>query len=255
MQKIFDMLNTVGFFSLLSTLIILYITKNKDKKIEKDINVFEKKREALTCILSMIAETIISIKSNYNIEYDRFNLISEKSCDEFEINIQKYVLYLTNDDIYILKYIFELLRDNASWQYNYVPPEENAEFSMKDLDVIEYLYIVLVNSFRNQLFEAKLKKNVNILEIKYLKISSFLQKTSSNMKLNQTLIKLSNKFSYKENTIKDTITYFRNNVQELILLLDDIKKVYAKKKIDSTYYRKCYEEIEQYISIIKNKNN
>jgi hypothetical protein len=208
-------------------------------------------------ILSLIVETIIAIKASYDVENDRFALISEKSCDKFEINIQKYVLYLTDSDLYILKYMFELLRKNDSWQYNFMFPEENAGFNMKDINVIEYLYETLVDNFRNQLFDIKSKRNINMLkmmEIKYLKISSFLQSVSLNEEIGHALIEICNKFNFRENTIKDTIDYFKNNTKELILLLEDIKKIYAREMTGSNCHVKCYEEIEQYILIMKNKN-
>jgi heme/copper-type cytochrome/quinol oxidase subunit 2 len=63
----------------------IFLTFIFNKHYNKNMQLFEKKKEALTSILTIITETIISIKANYSWEFNKFNLVAEEKCDTIEL--------------------------------------------------------------------------------------------------------------------------------------------------------------------------
>jgi hypothetical protein len=219
------------FFAIL----LVFFSKRQENKVDKDMRIFEKKREAFAIILSSLKKVIVSIKSQFSWEYDKFNLINEVICDEFEFGIQREMLYLTDDDIYNLDFIIKLLRDNSTWQYNIMQPEECAGFQVKDLAVIEYLYNILTINFRNQLFNKKNKKEETHQKIFLFKTSNLLKEIIINNKIKLMDESRFIKFDYTINSIKVFLYNCQRNIDELTDLLDDIISMYKSKPDKSEF--------------------
>ena len=151
---------------------IVYVTKNHESKVKKDTYIFKKKREAFSNVLSRITKIIISIQANFSWEENKYYWISEKDCDDFQLEVEKEKHYLNNDDISVIQLIMETLRKNSSWQSNVISWEESIGFSVNDISLIEYLYKILSENFRNFLLNKQTEKNNK--SITFLKICCLL---------------------------------------------------------------------------------
>jgi hypothetical protein len=227
----FVILDIPSFFAIL----LVFFSKYQDNKVDKDMRIFEKKRKAFAVVLSSLKKVIVSIKSQFSWEYDKFKLINEVICDEFEFDLQKEMLYLTDDDIYNLDFIIKLLRDNSTWQYNIMQPEECAGFQVKDLDVIEYLYNILAVNFRNQLFKKENKRKETHQKIFLFKTSNLLKEIITHKKVKLMDESRFIKFDYTMNSIKVFLYNCQRNMDELTDLLDDIITMYKSNPDKSEF--------------------
>jgi hypothetical protein len=223
---------------------VIFVTKNHEAKEKNKSYILEKKREAFSNILSLIAETLISVRALYSWEEDKYFWIGEKDCDDFEMTTQKEKLYLSDDDIRVIQIIVETLRNNSSWQSNIMTWEESVGFGVKDISLIEYLYKILTDSFKKQLFDKqKAGKNISIT---FLEISCFFHNHIMSKKLvDKTRF---SKFDYEENSISEVINNYRNNNAELHDLLEEVIKHY-KKRTDNT--ASDIEEIKKLSDLLK----
>jgi len=251
-----DILKTFGIpalFSLFTAIIIKFIDRNQDKKAERNMKIFDKKREAFTEILSQISKIVIYIRSQFSWEHDGFSVISESRCEEFQLSIENQILYLSEKDILIIRFITELLNNNSSWIYNVGSgdPNEFYCFNTKDLSIIEYLYNTLIKSFKDELFGIK-KKNNSIDEIYLFKISFLLL----NLIKNNDLIDKKQKenfvrFNYKENDLNSFIKNCNENKNELKLFCVNIID-FLKESEDLHEFDKIrIEELIKYKIFIK----
>jgi len=250
-----DIFKTFGIpalFSFITAIIIKSIDRNQDKKAERNMKIFDKKREAFTEVLSQISKIIIHIRSQYSWEYDGYSVVSEKRCEEFQLSIENQILYLSENNIFIIRFITELLNNNSSWIYNVgtYDPDEFYCFNIKDLAVIEYLYNTLLKSFKNELFITK-KNNDFIEEIYIYKISSLLRDLINNndfidIKQKEQFIR----FDYQKNDINNFIKQCSDNKNELQLFCNNIIDCLNKIEDISEFDKKRIEELIKYKKFI-----
>jgi hypothetical protein len=248
-----NILKTFGIpalFSLLTAIIIKTIDRNQDKKAERNMKIFDKKREAFTEVLSQISKIIIHIKSQFSWDHNAFNVISETKCEEFQLNVENQILYLSEKNILTIRFITELLNSNSSWIYNVGSgdPHEFYSFNTKDFTVIEYLYNTLVKSFKDDLFGIN-KKNNNLDEIYLFKISYLIKHLIRNN--DSTENKSFVQFNYYENDVDNFIKQCNLNKNELKLLCINIIKSSKENNDLHEYDKMRIEELEKYKKIIK----
>jgi hypothetical protein len=230
-------------------IILVFITKNQEKKYNQDNYIFEKKREAFTNTLSLITKLITSIQANYSWEENKYRWIDEKDCDNFQMMVQNEMLYLNDDDISTIQFIVKIIRQNSSWQSNIISWDESSGFLRKDIVLIEHLYKILTVSFRKQLFykyKQKFEKNYTIpyLKMSYLINNNIIQENKIDK------VKFS-KFNYTENTILETINNFHNNIHELHCLLEEIIKQYKERTNNTDYDKQKIDELSDLLQRIK----
>lgn len=248
-----DILKTFGIpalFSLFTAIFIKTIDRTQEKKAERNMKIFDKKREAFTEVLSQISKIIIHIKSLFSCEHNSFNVISEKKCEEFQLNIENQILYLSEKDILIIRFITELLNSNSSWVYEYSSgdPDEFYAFDAKDLQVIEFLYNTLIKSFKDDLFGIK-RKNNNIEEIYFFKLSSLINVLNKNYDIIDKILFF--QFNYQENDIDSFVKHCINNKKELQLLCTNVIKKLNGNEDLSEYDKMRIEELIKYKMFIK----
>jgi len=248
-----DILKTFGIpalFSLFTAIIIKSIDRNQEKKAERNMKIFEKKREAFTEVLSQISKIIIHIRSQFSWEHNAFNVISENKCEEFQLCIENQILYLSEKDILTIRFITELLNSNSSWIYNVGSgdPNEFYCFNSKDLTVIEYFYNILIKSFKDDLFGTK-KRNNYIDEIYIFKISSLLKHLIKNNEIKDKYY--FEQFDYHENDLDNFVKQCNANKKEFQILCVNIIKNLRESDDLSEYDKMRIEELIKYKIFIK----
>jgi len=230
-------------------IILLFLTKNQEKKFNHDTYIFEKKREAFSSILSRITKIVISIEAHYSWKEDKYSLIDEKDCDNFQMETQNGMLYLSDDDISTIQLIAKILRQNSTWQLNIMGCEESGGFRVKDIAFIKHLYNILTVSFRKQLFYKYKQRTKRNCSIPYLEISYFF----NNDIIQENIIDKTrfSKFSYTENTISETINNCNKNTHELRCLLEEIIKQYIKRTNNTVYDNQKIDELSDLLQKIK----
>jgi hypothetical protein len=248
-----DILKTLGIpalFSLITAIIIKSIDRNQDKKAERNMKIFDKKRDAFTEVLSQISKIIIYVRSQFSWEHNAFDVISENKCEEFQLSIENQILYLSEKDILTIRFITELLNSNSSWIYNVGSgdPNEFYCFNTKDLSVIEYLYDTLIKSFKDDLFSIS-KKSSNIDEIYLFKISSILKRLIENNDYDDK--ESFDQFNYHKYDVDNFIKYCNLNKKELKILCDNIVENLKENNEINEYDRMKIEELTKYRMYIK----
>jgi len=214
------------------------------------MKIFEKKREAFTEVLSQISKIIIHIRSQFSWEHNAFDVISENKCEEFQLCIENQILYLSEKDILTIRFITELLNSNSSWIYNVGSgdPDEFYFFNSKDLTVIEYLYNILIKSFKDDLFGTK-KRNNYIDEIYIFKISSLLKHLIKNNEIKDKYY--FEQFDYHENDLEYFVKQCNANKKEFKILCVNIIKSLRESDELSEYDKMRIEELIKYKVFIK----
>jgi hypothetical protein len=253
MLDIFKTFGIPALFSLITAIIIKFVDRNQDKKAERNMKIFDKKRKAFTEILSQISKIIIYIKSQFSWDHNAFSVISENKCEEFQLSIENQILYLSEKDILTIRFITELLNTNSSWIYNVgsYDPDEFYCFNTKDLTIIEYLYNTLIKSFKDELFGIK-KNNSSIDEIYLFKISFLLM----NLIKNNDLIDKKQKenfvrFNYNENDVNSFLKKCNENKNELKLFCANIIDCLKRSEDLHEFDKMRIEELIKYKVFIK----
>jgi hypothetical protein len=255
MENILEIFKTGVIQTIISAIlaiVLVFVSKNHEIYTNKRSFTFDKKRGYFYKILSLIAKIIIYIKSRYSLENDSFDLISEKDCDEFELMMKNKFLYLNDNDIFIINFIVDILRQNSSWLYNIANSEDNVSFNFKDIKLVEYLYETLARSFKKQLFEKKYKNNVSN-NIIFLKISNFYINWIKYKNLVDD--NLLSKYNYNESTILKTIENCNKNKQKLLELLKEIFKKYKEKENNTDIDFIKIEELSNLITMLEVPNS
>ncbi|GHV03411.1 hypothetical protein FACS189485_06540 [Spirochaetia bacterium] len=251
-----DILRSFGIpaiVSVITAIIIKTFDRSQEKKAERNMRIFDNKRESFTRVLSLITNIIIHIKSQFSWEHDAYSVIAENDCDDFQVNVENQILYLSEKDILTIRFITELLNTNSSWIYNVASgdPNEFFGFDTKDLAVIEYLYNLLIRSFKDDLFGNK-KKNDSIDEIYIFKISSLLKHLIVNKDfIDSTDKKCFYKFDYHENNIHDFIARCNEDKKELKSFCNKIVEIYKNRNDINSFDKKRIDDLSNYIKFIK----
>jgi hypothetical protein len=246
MDNLIEILKTV--LPSLFALLLLFIGKKHEINVNRSSNLLEKKRECFYEVISLITKTIISIKAGYSIEEDNYLLIVEKDCDEFELEMKTKMLYLNDNDIIIIKFIIQILRQNSSWQYDIVSHGDSVSFNFKDILVIEYLNDILTKSFREQLSNKKLAQKLP-KEILCLKLGNIYV----NMIRHKDLIDeiTFSKYNYMEHSITEIIDSCKKNNDELMDILQEIIVKYGKRNDNSDYDKMRIEELSDLMYLMR----
>ncbi|WP_076790690.1 hypothetical protein [Chlorobium sp. KB01] len=99
-------------------------------KLAKDIRLFENEKEALSGVLQAISNVIIQVKSSYIVSVDEFRVISESRCDDLELELSRYVLYVDRDSQDLISLAIKILRKNSSWLYDVTGDHDDLYFNL-----------------------------------------------------------------------------------------------------------------------------
>ena len=225
LMELFKIVIAPSFFAIL----VVHITKKIEKKNEIGIRFFDKKNAAFTLILSQIKRIINTIKAGYSWENDKFLLLSESQCDDFEEIIMNEILYLPERVKYVLEFIVKLLRNNSDWRYNIItPPDEDIGFIYGDLKLIEYFYGTLVSELKMIINDKKKDfSDKDFNDIKFLKLCYLLKDNYSFIKTDAAF-SLEN-YNYEDNSIIEVLNNFHKEREKIIIQLKNVLKNHLSK--------------------------
>jgi len=210
--------------------------------IAKGMQIFEKEKEALTAVLASVSQMIIYVGTLFSFQDEEYSLIEEKKCDEFELGLANYILYLDDISFECIELIQKILRRNSTWIIDAVGHNE-FRFDSNDIELLKYLYQELTRSFKDQLF-AKRKNNY---DIKIIKISFMLRKFVEDKILSKSEVA---EYIYNEYPINLVISRIKDRKEIIIELFNKVLKTFEEREMQSNYRYNQTLELQQLIKYL-----
>jgi hypothetical protein len=235
--------------STLLAILVVFVTKGQDKKNDRGLRIFDKSREAYTAILSLIISTINTVKAQYSYELDKYALLSVTQCKQLYQDIQQYILYLTDKQVFIIDFAMKIFNYNSDWRYAYLSPGEDIGFYPADISLLEYLYSALVVNFKTQLFNNHDISDMEYKEIIFLKSCNLLQEINNRNEFNN--LSSFADYDYREKSMLYVLNEYNNDKGKYIVFFEDILVRYKNRQNNTDHDAKRIADLCEYISILK----